>query len=505
MGGMASTLQLGLAYCCCNASSSLCNTCLGSTSASSTGRKRSVLLLSITITLALFFQYVLAPSVITQTGWWKIYSSIPGMGKVMYHSWTDSCLVYNENNNNDGNGNNDSNNTYSDLYKQCVANAAVFRPTFIATLFFLISAIATKTNPTLNKKGWPSKFGVYFILITITLFIPNNPLFTPLFLILLRIGAMIFIFIQQIILIDIAYNWNETLVYKADEADNEEWGSGQNWLRLIIIFAMLLYAASFTGIVLLYKFFSGCVENTIVITLTLLQIITMTVIQLFFSDGEGSTLTTSVLSVYATYLGYSIVSKNPNYVCNPTLGSDDVSSIVIGLCLTMLSLAWTGWSWTAESRIDNVNNLETTTSLNGNVGIGNGSGVEITNRLSQSANLNLDVPFLDPDDQPTTGVVMQGSNNVEEDGNDVIMSTNASSSLWKLNVVLALISCWVAASLTGWGSISGGIGEGGEHTAANPLVGRLNMAMIAVSQNIAILLYLWTLVAPTLFPDREFS
>lgn len=293
-------------------------------------------------------------------------------------------------------------------------------------------------------------------------------------------------------------------MWKADEADNAEWGSGNKWLRLIIATSVFFYILSIIGIVLLYKFFSGCAENSIVISLTWILILFITVVQLFGSE-EGSTLTTAVLSLYSTYLAYSTVSKNPNSVCNPTLGSDDVSSIIIGLCLTMLSLAWTGWSWTAESRVESVNSLETTTSLNGAAtdgigmggGQGNGGGVS---RLSQSATLNLDVPFLDPDEQPTTGLVMHSSS-----GDEGAPISSSSSSLWKLNIILALISCWVAASLTGWGSITGGIGEAEEHTAANPLVGRLNMAMIAVSQNIAIGLYLWTLVAPRLFPDRDFS
>lgn len=411
----------------------------------------------------------------------------------MFHSWTDSCLSYNEDM---------PKGEYSDLYTQCVANAAVFRPTLVSTIFFLLSALATKSNPHLNKSAWPAKLGVYFICVAITMFIPNNPLFSPIYLTLFRIGAMFFIFIQQVILIDIAYNWNEAWVWKADEADNIAWGTGQKWLRLIIATSVLFYIASLTGIVLLYKYFSGCAENTIVITLTWVLIVIMTVVQLFFSE-EGSTLTTSVLSLYSTYLAYSTVSKNPNSVCNPTLGDEDVSSIIIGLCLTMISLAWTGWSWTAESRIESVNSLETTTALNGEaVGGGINGDDGGVSRLSQSANLNLDVPFLDPSEQPTTGLVMQA---VDEDGEVSCSSSSSSSSLWKLNIIMAFISCWVAASLTGWGSITGGIGEAGEHTAANPLVGRLNMAMIAVSQNIAIGLYLWTLIAPKLFPDRDFS
>jgi serine incorporator 1/3 len=94
---------------------------------------------------------------------------------------------------------------------------------------------------------------------------------------------------------------------------------------------------------------------------------------------------------------------------------------------------------------------------------------------------------------------MENPTNVTDDFNSRMKS------LWKLNVVLVLISCWVAASLTGWGMINGGVDEGGEHTAANPLVGKFNMGMIAISQNLAVLLYIWTLLAPRLFPDRVFS
>merc|ERR1739844_193029 len=102
-----------------------------------------------------------------------------------------------------------------------------------------------------------------------------------------------------------------------------------------------------------------------------------------------------------------------------------------------------------------------------------------------------------------TGVVMQP--NATTFAQDEAFNSGPGASIWKLNVVLVLISCWVAASLTGWGTISGGIGSDGDHTAANPLVGKFNMAMIAISQNVALLLYLWTLLAPRLFPDREFA
>ena len=53
--------------------------------------------------------------------------------------------------------------------------------------------------------------------------------------------------------------------------------------------------------------------------------------------------------------------------------------------------------------------------------------------------------------------------------------------------------------LTSWGSIN----EGG--TSANKSVGEVAMWMIIAAQWVAMALYIWTIVAPRIFPDRDFS
>ena len=78
-------------------------------------------------------------------------------------------------------------------------------------------------------------------------------------------------------------------------------------------------------------------------------------------------------------------------------------------------------------------------------------------------------------------------------------SNKGFSNSWKLNVVLALISCWFAMVVTSWGSID----SGGDR--ANPEVGKVSMWMLIASQWLFMVLYLWTLVAPRCFPDRDFS
>lgn len=149
--------------------------------------------------------------------------------------------------------------------------------------------------------------------------------------------------------------------------------------------------------------------------------------------------------------------------------------ITIGLLLTFVSLVWTGFSWSAEARLS-IDSVQSAKAV-----------------APQSGDINLEVPFLDSDDQPTTGLVTEQDNQVESEN---------LTHVWKLNVVMALICCYVAMILTGWGTVNG-LDE--NHNAANPTVGHVNMSILGVSQWMAILLYSWTLVAPRVFPDRDFS
>jgi hypothetical protein len=432
------------------------------------------------ILFALFFQYSLAPSILHKNKWWNLYKSIPGMGKLLYSSWTDTCSQYG-----------DLDGPKADLYIRCVQNSGVYRPMAVSSLFFAVSAVVAYMNPSLNREIWPAKYAAYLFALCIAMFIPNS-YFMGFSLALMRLCAMVFIVVQQVILIDMAYNWNERWVDKSDQCEAREWGSGKGWLRAIVICATLLYGASMVGMGYLYHYFSGCASNQVVLAFGWIGILVMSVVQL--SGEEGSVLTTAVISAYSAYVAYATVSKNPNAVCNPTLGSDDVWGIAVGMMLTLLSLSWTGWSYTAQERLTE-GGIETVGSLRTN-SVLDARGVD-------AARLNLDTPFLDPEERPTRGVVVQ-SEAGQQDARDAF-NERAGPLIWKLNVVLVLISCWVSASLTGWGAISGGIGEGGEHTAANPLVGKWNMVMMAVAQNLAVCLYLWTLLAPRLFPDRDFS
>ena len=463
MIGMAGT------YCCTNACGALCNSCLGTTLEGTTGRKRSVLLLVFAVLASLFFQYKLGPAVVSRSSWiWKMYSTIPSFGKVVHKGWYNACQEYEDN---------------PDLLAHCAGIGGVYRPTALSALFFTIHAGATRMVPALQKEVWPAKYTIYFFGLLLTVFIPTDPLFGGVFLFLARCGAALFIILQQLILLDVAYNWNEDWVERANEADRLVYGEGNRWLQAIVASCVTLYVTCLIGIIHLYNSFGDCASNVWIITLTLLGVMAMTGLQL--AGTEGSLLTSSVMSLYAVYLAFMMVSKNPNGQCNPLLGDNNPWGISIGLFLTAVSLVWTGWSWSAEDRL-NLENAQTA----GAVGSRAHSNPNVN---GADGSLNLDVPFLDPNSAPTQGIVTQRGPTDNEELADI----------WKLNIVMALISCWIAMTLTGWG-----ITEELDMTtmnAANPTASRVNMAIIGISQWLAICLYIWTLVAPKLFPDRDFT
>ena len=82
---------------------------------------------------------------------------------------------------------------------------------------------------------------------------------------------------------------------------------------------------------------------------------------------------------------------------------------------------------------------------------------------------------------------------------DVAATGREFSNSWKLNIIVAIVCCWYGMALTGWGSVESG------GNSANPDVGNVSMWMIISSQWLMLSLYLWTLVAPKVFPDRDFS
>jgi hypothetical protein len=102
-------------------------------------------------------------------------------------------------------------------------------------------------------------------------------------------------------------------------------------------------------------------------------------------------------------------------------------------------------------------------------------------------------------DSKVTGLVTGADTGPRDHDDETGEAASSNSATWKLNAILAFLAAWYAMVLTGWGSIADNGNE------ANPTASRVSMWIIIGSQWLVFTLYLWSLVAPRLFPDRDFS
>lgn len=451
MSGLIAAGIAGITWCFCTATASLCTSWCGNDKPSSvppsatSGRKRSVVLLAFSVVVALIFQYALAPN----------YDRISW--QYLSDAWTSGCEDLGS----------------TEMTQVCSGNAGVYRAASAAFVFFVIFGIAAKCKPTSNREAWPAKYVLFLFLLIGTIFIPNDPIFIPIFLWVARVGSVLFILIQQVILVDIAYNWNTAWIDRSDQAELDEGpGKGKKWLAAILVSCGILYISSLAGIIIMYIHFGGCATNDAFISITLVMSFLCTAVQLTKSE-TGSLLTSGCMTLYATYLCGAAVSKNPDAVCNPKLGETSTWSIVIGLLIAFVAMMWTGWSYTTEKRL------------------GGAESAAVEDDGGDEEKPKAGGLVINDDSYGAAESVNQGESS----------STNpaSSGSSWKLNAVLALICCWYAMTLTGWGAIEN------RGDIANPDVGEVSMWMLIASQWISLLLYFWTLVAPTLLSDRDFS
>jgi serine incorporator 1/3 len=280
-------------------------------------------------------------------------------------------------------------------------------------------------------------------------------------------------------------------VEKSNTADRDEGpGKGQKWLTAILVACIILLTATISLLLYTIIIFRGCGLNNTVMAVSVLLIFAIGVAQL--SGDEGSLLTTACVAAWASYLCYTAVSKNPDVSCNPNSGEGSTLSMILGLAVTMMSLLWTGWSYTAADTLRNNNNDD---------------NEEDNDNAVPSA--KSDKPAA-----PTTvgGIVVGGgttTDDVEADthrddppNQEQPSSKNGGdvSTTWRLNIALAVIACWAAMTLTHWGQV-----QGADGIIANPSVGKVSLWMLVAAQWLVLSLYLWTLLAPRLLPNRDFS
>lgn len=154
--------------------------------------------------------------------------------------------------------------------KQCYGWVAVHRINFALTLFHTILALlllgvrSTKDSRASLQNGyWGPKLLVWIGFIVMSFFIPEE-FFFAWGTYIAFIGAMLFLLLGLILLVDLAHSWAEVCLQKIEENDS------RLWRALLIGSTLGMYLASVVMTILMYIFFArgDCAMNQAAITVS---------------------------------------------------------------------------------------------------------------------------------------------------------------------------------------------------------------------------------------------
>eukprot|EP00249_Psilotum_nudum_P006371 c19681_g1_i1 orf=191-1444(+) len=338
---------------------------------------------------------------------------------------------------------------------------AVMRVSLGSFLFFTIFALLMigvknqgDTRDAWHHGGWTVKVFLWCTLIILMFFLPNGIIYF--YETLSKFGSGVFLLIQVILLLDFTHNWNAAWVEK-DE---------QFWYIALLVASMFCYAATFVISGFLFHWFNpsgqDCQLNIFFMVMTLVLAVAFAVISLH-PKVNGSLLPASVVSLYCAYLCYSSLSSEPrDYECNGLhkhVKAVSTGTLVMGMLTTVLSVVY--------------------------------SAV----RAGSSTTL------LSPPSSPRAGaqkplLPLKEGEDDKEDAKDRTKPVTYVYSFFHL--IFALASMYSGMLLTGWTSAKSNDEELID-------VGWPSVWVRICTQWITAGLFIWSLIAPLAFPDRDFS
>ncbi|KAG7202801.1 hypothetical protein KM043_009962 [Ampulex compressa] len=205
-----------------------------------------------------------------------------------------------------------------------VGYLAVYRICFIISLyFFLMSVIMIRVKSSNDPRApiqngfWAIKYLLIIGGIIGAFFIPEKSFGTT-WMYFGMIGGFLFIIIQLILIVDFAHSWADAWVGNYEDTESK------GWYAALLGATLLNYTIALVGVVLLYTYFghmSTCSLNIFFITFNLILCIIISIVSIlpFVQEHQprSGLLQSSVVSMYVVYLTWSGISNSPDHFCNP--------------------------------------------------------------------------------------------------------------------------------------------------------------------------------------------
>ncbi|XP_027859684.1 serine incorporator 1 [Xiphophorus couchianus] len=396
-------------------------------------------------------------------------------------------------------------------YLKCemlVGYKAVYRFCFGMSMWFLSFSIFTlniKTSrdprASIHNGYWFYKFVALVASTVGAFYIPDGP-FTYMLFVIGSGGAFFFILIQLVLLVDFAHSWNESW------AENMEKGNSRGWYTALLAVMTLNYVTAFTAAVLCFIFYAkpdACFINKFFISFNVMLCVVASVVSVLRKVQEfqphSGLLQSSFITLYTVFLTWSAMTNEPDRECNPNLLSifqqitaptvwppeteNQTAVVIIGAEEPDQTSPYLQW-WDAQSIVGLI--IFVLCILYSSIRSSNTNQV---NKLTMASK------------QST--VLIQGSSS---SGSDMLEGPRGPRravdneqdmvqySYSFFHFMLFLASLYIMMTLTNWYSPD----------ADYTITSKWPTVWVKVSSSwLCLALYIWTLVAPMIFPNRDFS
>lgn len=365
-----------------------------------------------------------------------------------------------------------------DICKNAVGYLAVYRILFAMTMFFILMSMITigvkstrDARAPIQNGFWGPKFLILIATIIGSFFIPETSGFSSTWMGFGLIGGFMFIIIQLILIVDFAHGWAENWVEKFEETESKWYFFG------LIFFTLLSYIASITAVVIFFHYYTtgACGWQKFFISSNLIICVILSVLSILpkiqESQPRSGLLQSSILTLYVMYLTWSALNDAAGNDCKPTFlqisdpnkpktPTTDVHAFV-GLIVWFVCIIYSSIRTSNQS-----------------------DKLSITEDLIPKDSDNKDVE---------EGGRASRNNNDDEDDEKKQVSYS-----WSFfHMMFAFASLYVMMTLTSWNKPGSNVSQTYDNSSS--------MWVKMISCWLCCFLYIWTMIAPIVLPDRDFS
>lgn len=354
----------------------------------------------------------------------------------------------------------------------CLGVSSVYRMSFALAIvhFLILLACLTKSDfsKEVNEGCWCLKLLLIFALWILFFFIPNS-FFEGYSDFAKFIGALFLIF-QIIMLIDLAYMWGENWILKY-ENNQKFYGT------LLIFFTVVCNIGVLILNIYMFIWFSpdsSCSLTIFLIVFNLILIVIMNILTISGIAQNGSLLTCGSFSLFLSYILWSGMSSNPNTECNELSKNSNtmIVEIIFGFFLIVLTLCYMVFNTNKRSA----------------------KRIPIMRGKDLNSNIILD----EEEDDEKIHHEQELFDYREKEKIDPL-KTYKTNIYVVFHAIMTICSIYIAMLLTNWGSPS--IND----TQLNKFQpSEASFWLQVVASWFGAFLYVWSIVAQKLFPERNF-